>query len=80
MVLTGGGAQADTLDQALKQLSVGRNVTWQRLETLDKGGWSFQCSIANPAKPDVENRYMSSGTTDLEAVRKVLDQIALEKK
>jgi hypothetical protein len=79
VVLTGGGAQADTLDQALKQLNTGRTVTWQRLETVDKGGWFFQCAIANPAKPDNEFNYKASGATELEAVRKVLDQIALEK-
>lgn len=79
VVLAGGGAQADSLDQALRQLNTGRRVTWQRLETLEKGGWLFQCAVANPANPNAEFNYKASGATELEAVRKVLDQIALEK-
>jgi hypothetical protein len=79
MLLSGGGAQAGALDQALQQLHAGRQVTWARLETLDKGGWSFQCAIANPTNPNAEFNYKATGTTELEAVRRVLDQIALEK-
>jgi hypothetical protein len=79
VVLTGAGSQVDSLDQALKQLRSGRRVTWERLETLDSGGWYFQCAVANPAKPDAEFNYKATGATEEEAVRKVLDQIALEK-
>jgi hypothetical protein len=79
MILTGGGGQADTLDQALRQLRNGRRVNWERLETQENGSWYFQCAIANPAKPDAEFNYKASGATEVEAVRKVLDQIALER-
>ena len=77
VVLTGGGTRADTLDQALDQLKSQR-VTWQQLQTLDQGGWRFRCAIPNPAKPDSDINYDASGPTALEAVRKVLDQMALE--
>jgi hypothetical protein len=80
IVPASGGGAASTLDQALKQLNEGRKVTWQRLETLDKGGWWFQCSIANPAKPDTEVHYEAKGATELEVVRSVLVQIGLEKR
>lgn len=79
VVLPGGGGAAGSLDQAMQQLHTGRQVTWAKLETVEKGGWSFQCAIANPAKADTEFNYKATGSTELEAVRKVLDQIALEK-
>jgi hypothetical protein len=79
VVLTGGGSHVDPLDQALRQLRSGRQVTWVRLETLESGGWYFQCAIANPANPNSDINYKATGANEVEAVRKVLDQIALEK-
>ncbi len=79
VVQTGGGVPSDTLDQALEQLKA-RRVSWQRLETLDQGGWRFRCAIPNPAKPDTERTYDASGTSALEAVRRVLDQMTLEQR
>ena len=74
-----GGAPVDTLDQALRQRQTGRTVSWQRLETLDGGGWRFRCAVANPNNPNVDSNYDAKGATELEAVRQVLNQIALEK-
>jgi hypothetical protein len=80
VVLTGGGIPVDALDQALRQLRTGRQVTWVRLETLDNGGWRFRCAIANPANPNSDLNYDATGATEVDAVRKVLDQIAVEKR
>jgi hypothetical protein len=78
VVFPGSVAQADSLDQAFKQLHTGRQVTWERLQTSNSG-CEFQCYIANPTRADSEFQYKAEGVTELEAVRKVLDQIALEK-
>jgi hypothetical protein len=76
----GAAAPAGTLDDALRQLNAGRHVTCARLELLESGKWSFQCWIDNPAKPGAEFHYeFKEAASDLEAVRRVLDQIALEK-
>jgi hypothetical protein len=78
VVLTGGN-QIEALDQALRQLRTGRQVTWVRLETLESGGWRFQCMIADSTNPEREFRHDGTGATEVEAVHKVLDQIALER-
>jgi hypothetical protein len=75
-----GASRADTLDQAFRQLQNGRTVSWQRLETLDGGGWRFRCAVANPTNPNVDSNYDAKGATELDAVRQVLDQIAMEKR
>jgi hypothetical protein len=79
IVVPVAGSRVDTLDQALRQLQTGRSVSWQRLETVDAGGWRFRCAVANPSKPDVDFNYDASGATELDAVRQVLNQIALDK-
>jgi hypothetical protein len=79
VMLTSGGASAGTLDQALEQLKA-RNVTWQLLEMQEKGGWRFRCALPTPGKPDTERNYDATGATPLEAVRRALDQMALEQR
>jgi hypothetical protein len=79
VVLTGGN-QVDALDQALRQLRTGRQVTWVRLQSLESGGWQFKCFVADPAKPDHEQNYEATAATEVDAVRHVLDQLALDRK
>jgi hypothetical protein len=80
LALTAGTTRVDTLDAALRQLRTGRRVTWQRLESLDDGTWRFRCAVANPGRPNAELNYDARGATEVEAVRRVLDQIALEQR
>ena len=73
----GGGDGYQQLQTALNA----RGVTWRRLETVgDSAEWKFSCSVPNAQNPNVRHYYEGRGTTDVNAIRSVLDQIDRERR
>jgi hypothetical protein len=74
------GSRVDTYQQLQDALNA-RGVTWRRLEMVgDSGEWSFQCSIPSKQNPNLRHSYSGRGSSDLGAIRAVLDQIDRERR
>lgn len=65
---------APSFEQTVAALNA-HHVSWQRLETLDSGGWKFSCSLPNPQNPGVSRTYTATAAEPVAAVRAVLEQI-----
>jgi hypothetical protein len=78
-VVPAGGNYVTTYEQAQAFLTA-RGVKWQRLETWgDSGEWKFSCSIPNPQNEFISRTYEARASTDLAAMRAVLEQIERER-
>jgi hypothetical protein len=73
-VALASGGRTDTYQQ-LQELILARGVNWQRLETVGDGSWKYSCSIPNSQNPATGRHYEAKASTDLGAIRAVLDEI-----
>jgi hypothetical protein len=67
-------APGSTFEQGLAALGT-HHVTWQRLETVDTGGWKFSCSVPNPQNASVSRTYTATAADPVSALKAVLSQL-----
>lgn len=67
-------ASNSTFEQGLAALST-HHVSWQRLETVETGGWKFSCSVPNPQNASVTRTYTATAADPVSALKAVLNQL-----
>jgi hypothetical protein len=62
--------------QQLQDALTARGVTFRRLQTVgETSEWEFRCSVPSAQRPNIRLNYEARGSSDLAAIRAVLEQI-----